>query len=161
MELQLAMEVWDSLSELNGRYWNWLQAKRTSGCENGSDSAGPALFCKKMWFLCTRVFEGWMARVSGSQGCAKLVWNVGKTWLYQIHKIWTFGTMTCFWSKSEKWPCYGLYRLAPSMHIVGVLCLILGNFVCSKRLGPMLKRNKFAKVMLYENGSATFMPKMD
>ena len=58
MELQLEMEVWDSLSELNGRYWNWLQAKRTSGCENESDFVGPALFCKKKRFLYTRVFEG-------------------------------------------------------------------------------------------------------
>ena len=56
MELQLAIEVWDSLSELNGRYWNKLEAKRTRQSEDGSDSAGLTLFCKKMWFLSMRVF---------------------------------------------------------------------------------------------------------
>ena len=45
--VQWCFEVWDSLDELNGRCLNQLGAKRTSGCENGSDSAGPALFYKK------------------------------------------------------------------------------------------------------------------
>ena len=69
MELHLATEVWDSLSELNGRYWNKFEAKYTKQSEDGSDYAGLALFCNKMWFLSMRRFERSKARASGLQGC--------------------------------------------------------------------------------------------
>ena len=75
MELQLAMEVWDSLSELNGRYWNKFEAKCTSGLCDGSETAGSALFCKKNVILCLGTLEGSIIRVSGSRKCTKLVSN--------------------------------------------------------------------------------------
>ena len=56
MELQLEMEVCNSLGELNGRYWNKFKAKRTRQSGDGSDSAGLVLFCKKMEILCIRRF---------------------------------------------------------------------------------------------------------
>ena len=79
MELQLTMEVWDCLSELNGRYWNKFEAKRTSGLCDGCESAGSALFCKKKVIWCFGRLEGSTNRVSGSRQCTKLVWNVGKS----------------------------------------------------------------------------------
>ena len=59
------MEVWNSLGELNGRYWNKFEAKRTRESGDGGGSAGLALFCRKMVILCTRRFEGSRARASG------------------------------------------------------------------------------------------------
>ena len=47
MVLQLAMEVWNSLGEFNGRYWNKFEAKRTRQSGDGGDSAGLALFLQK------------------------------------------------------------------------------------------------------------------
>ena len=48
MVLQLAMEVWNSSGELNGRYWNKFEAKRTRESGDGGGSTGLALFCRKM-----------------------------------------------------------------------------------------------------------------
>ena len=64
-------------------------------------------------------------------------------------------------AKGGKWQRAGLYRLAIIMHTFFELGPKFVDLVCCNRLGAMLKRNKFAKVMLYENGSATFMPKME
>ena len=55
MVLQLAMEVWNSSGELNGRYWNKFEAKRTRESGDGGGSAGLALFCRKMVFWSMRL----------------------------------------------------------------------------------------------------------
>ena len=47
MELHLVFEVWDSLSELNGRRLKQLGAKRTSQMSYGTQVAAPALFCQR------------------------------------------------------------------------------------------------------------------
>ena len=73
------MEVWDSLSELNGRYWNKFEAKRARDLYDGSESAGSALFCKKNVIWCFGRLEGSTTRVSGSRKCKKCVWNVDKS----------------------------------------------------------------------------------
>ena len=144
MELQWLGSDWDSLGRLYGVCWKRFGAKRTRQLEDGSETAELALFCKKMWFWCFGRLEDLLARASDLMWDAKLVWNVYNTCLYQIAKLCAFCKLTWFWSKSEKWPRPGLYRLAPSMHIVGVLSLIFVDVIFCKRLGAMLKRNKIA-----------------
>ena len=51
------MEVWNSSDEFNGGYWNKFEAKRTRQSGDGDDSAGLALFCRKMGILSARRFE--------------------------------------------------------------------------------------------------------
>ena len=71
MELQLVMEVWDSLSELNGRCLKQKGAKRTSQMSYGTQVAAPALFCQRSVISGYGVFWGSSTRVSSSKGCEK------------------------------------------------------------------------------------------
>ena len=81
MKLQSLSNDWDNLDRLFGMYLNRFGAKRTSSFCYGTQSAETALFCKKKVFLCFGRLEGWIARVSGSRKCAKLVSNAYKSWL--------------------------------------------------------------------------------
>ena len=76
MELQLAMEVWDSLSELNGMCLKQKGAKRTSQMSCGTKVAAPALFCQKNVISGYGRFWGSSIRVYGSKGRVKYVCNV-------------------------------------------------------------------------------------
>ena len=51
--------------------------------------------------------------------------------------------------------------LSPSMHQLFVPLPKFVELVCCKEISSKLKKDNFAKVMLYENGSVIFMPKME
>ena len=76
MVLQLAMEAWDSSSELIGRCLNYLWTKRTVEFGYGLQNAELALFCRKTVIMCTREFERQRGRVSGLLGGMELVYKV-------------------------------------------------------------------------------------
>ena len=76
MELQLVMEVWDNLSELNGMCLKQNGAKRTSQMSWGTQVAAPALFCQRSLISGYGMFWGSSTRVSSSKGCEKDVFSL-------------------------------------------------------------------------------------
>ena len=102
MELELAMEVWDNLSELNGMCLKQKGAKRTSQMSYGTQVATPALFCQRRVIFGYGRLWGSSPRVYYSKGCVKDVWNVCVSSHWLVSKFLGFWQVSCFWSKNVK-----------------------------------------------------------
>ena len=74
---------WDSLDMLYGRCLNQFETKRTRDLSCGNQTAGNALFFQMKMILCYRRFGGSKGRISGSEGCEKIVPNACKGWFSQ------------------------------------------------------------------------------